>query len=89
MTKNRLLILNITLIVLLGSIIIIEKYPSRVYNKLKSQEISEPSYFNNWRYKQELGLYEYYQKKGQIVMLGNSITYRADWNELLNRGDYK
>jgi lysophospholipase L1-like esterase len=87
MTKNRLLILNIIFIILLGSIAIIERYPSRIYNKLKSQEISEPSYFNNWKYQQELGFYEYYQKKGQIVMLGNSITYRADWNELLNRGD--
>ncbi len=87
MTKNRLLILNIVLIVILISLSIIERYPSRIYNKFKSQEISEPLYLNNWKYKQELGLYEYYKKKGQIVMLGNSITYRADWNELLNRED--
>ncbi len=87
MTKNRLLILNIILIVVLISISVIEKYPSIIYNKFKSQEVSEPSFLINWRYKQELELYEYYHKEGQIVMLGNSITYRVDWNELLNRED--
>jgi len=87
MTKSRLIILNIILIVTLISLSVIEKYPARIYNKFKTQEISEPSFLKNWRYKQQVGLYEYYQKKGQIVMLGNSITYRVNWNELLNRED--
>jgi lysophospholipase L1-like esterase len=84
MTKNKLLIL---LIFTLISISVYEKYPSKIYAKIKSKEITGTSFSENWRYQQEIGLYKYYQKKGNVVMLGNSITYRADWNELLNRED--
>ncbi len=31
--------------------------------------------------------YRVYRKQADIVMLGNSITARADWSELLNRND--
>lgn len=87
MTKNKLLIINIVLFIILITISVIEKYPTIIYNKIKSIEISEPSFKDNWNYDHELKLYQYYQKEGKVVMLGNSITYRANWNELLNRND--
>lgn len=87
MTKNRLLILNIILIIILISISLVDKYPSTPFIKIKSEEVSERPFSENWKYKQELELYKLYKKNGQIVILGNSITYRVNWNELLNRKD--
>ncbi|EDM44948.1 lipase/acylhydrolase family protein [unidentified eubacterium SCB49] len=87
MTKNKYLIVNFILIFLLILIAVYEKYPSKIHAKLKLEKNTEQSYSGNWRYKHELKLYKSYQKKGNVVMLGNSITYRANWNELLNRED--
>ncbi|MFD2100794.1 D-alanyl-lipoteichoic acid biosynthesis protein DltD [Flagellimonas iocasae] len=87
MTKKRLVVLNIILLIGLILISIKENYPSRILRKFKTEEVKDIPYSNNWRYKQEMSLYPYYKKKGTIVMLGNSITYRVDWNELLNRSD--
>lgn len=87
MTRNSLLILNIILIFALISIAVIEKYPSKIYYKITPKRITDESFLENWRYQQQIGLYEYYHKKGNVVMFGNSITYRVNWNELLNRGD--
>ncbi len=43
-------------------------------------------YLKNTNYSHELGLYEVYKtKQADIVMLGNSITHGANWNELLGR----
>ena len=45
------------------------------------------SYKDNIKYIEKMSLYSVYGKKAQIVMLGNSITARVDWSELLNRND--
>jgi lysophospholipase L1-like esterase len=46
------------------------------------------TYRDNPNYIQQLELYSVYKtKQKDIVMLGNSITHGAAWNELLNRTD--
>jgi len=51
------------------------------------QEKPSYSYMDNSQYIEKMSQYAVYNKKGKIVMLGNSITYRVDWSELLNRND--
>uniref|UniRef100_UPI00321644C3 GDSL-type esterase/lipase family protein n=1 Tax=uncultured Draconibacterium sp. TaxID=1573823 RepID=UPI00321644C3 len=87
MTKKNLIIINVILFIGLIFISIKGNYPTRIFRKFKTEEVKEFTYSNNWKYRQEMSLYEYYNKKGNIVMLGNSIIYRVDWNELLNRTD--
>ncbi len=41
------------------------------------------SYKDNSQYIERTGHFAVYHKKGRIVMLGNSITARVDWGELL------
>ncbi len=57
-----------------------------IYKFVKSSNKSI-NYRDNPKYVQEMNLYKCYQKTGLAVMLGNSITYRINWNELLNRSD--
>jgi len=88
MKNKKLLILNIILLTALAIITIKEDYHKRLIYKINSKLSSENKKFNSyWEYKHETELYKYYNKEGNIVMLGNSITYRANWNELLNRND--
>ncbi len=45
-----------------------------------------PQYLNNPNYELEIGKYKIYKtKQANIVMLGNSLTHGANWNELLGR----
>lgn len=53
----------------------------------QQQTKSESSYKDNPSYVERISLYSVYGKQGKIVMLGNSITERVDWAELLNRDD--
>lgn len=81
-------ILNIILLIILVLVVLKENYvEAAIYkiNLLKGE--NSKSYQDNWEYQQAMDFYNYYNKKGTIVMLGNSITYRANWNELLNRTD--
>jgi len=87
MTNNRLILINVILFVGLISLSMQKNDPASKIIKLKSQDVVDTTYLDNWRYKTEIDLYKYYQKDGKIVMLGNSITYLVDWNELLNRED--
>lgn len=51
---------------------------------LRAQEI--PLYLKNPNYKIQTGIYELSgNQQAAVVMLGNSLTYNANWNELLNR----
>ncbi|HIP33554.1 MAG TPA: GDSL family lipase [Bacteroidia bacterium] len=46
---------------------------------------SRADYLKNNQYAQQVGLYNLYQtKQSKIVMLGDSITFGANWNELLD-----
>lgn len=43
-------------------------------------------YLNNPNYQLQIGYYDLYKtKQADIVMLGNSLTHGANWNELLGR----
>jgi len=83
------MITSIVLFLVLIVVMLKEKYPQRIMSKLVEKEdmLMSKSYFDTYEYRHELSLYGIYNKKGNIVMLGNSITYRVDWNELLNRDD--
>jgi len=86
MKKKVSLILNLVLIFAIAFIIIKENY-FRKFSNLLNNSPSPYNFENNWQYQQELSLYKAYKKTGNIVMMGNSITYRVNWNELLNRTD--
>lgn len=78
---NIILLLAITFVVLKSDF-----YDNLIY-KFSNKASAEDSYQNRWEYKHNTDLYKLYNKPANIVMLGNSITYRVDWNELLNRTD--
>lgn len=43
------------------------------------------NYLQNKQYTQQVGLYEIYQtRQSKVVMLGDSITFGVNWNELLD-----
>ena len=87
MEEHRMLvIIIIILLILLIFISIKERYVQRIVARFSYKKGGE-SYFENINYKNETSLYKYYHKQGNIVMLGNSITYRVNWNELLDRND--
>ena len=49
-------------------------------------EVDSLRFMNNLNYKIQLGYYDVYKtKQADIVMLGNSLTQGASWNELLDR----
>lgn len=49
----------------------------------------QPDSSNDYRtpnYKQQMSLYQVYEPQNvKVVMLGNSLTHGANWNELLSR----
>lgn len=85
MKRNKILIIsNLFLLLLLVVIVIREKYPERIKNRLS---FTAHHYSESMSYRVQTDYYKYYQKKGTIVMLGNSITAGINWSELLNRDD--
>ena len=43
-------------------------------------------YLQNGNYGVQIGMYELFKnQQADVVMLGNSLTYNANWNEILNR----
>ena len=85
MRKKTLILINIVLLGIILTIAIYEGYPKRIYNRISPS--AKYQYDDNRVYKRYMDLYNSYQKQGNIVMLGNSITFGVDWNELLNRTD--
>lgn len=88
MTAKRFLvfslILNLLTIAALSYLTSHYNLVSKVLSRILPD--SEISYRDNYRYEQQTGLYGVYRKKkAAIVMLGDSITYGVNWNELLNR----
>jgi len=52
----------------------------------KDKTFMVPRYRNNPNYNYQLSLYDIYKTgSADVVMLGNSITYGVNWNELLGR----
>jgi len=65
-------------------IFLVTQSPAQNNNSNKDSTI----YLQNPSYKIQTQLYNIYRmKRAKIVMLGNSITHGANWNELLNRND--
>lgn len=89
MNKTLLLVFtNLITLVLLLVLLFREKYPQKLVERMRGDSsFDQPLYLKNKEYHQQTDLYQLYQKKGKIVMLGNSITYRVRWHELLNRDD--
>jgi len=81
------MLINITLLIALVFVVFKSGFHNSVINRLKSKPNPENIFHNTWEYKHETALYKQYTKQANVVMLGNSITYRANWNELLNRND--
>ncbi|MDP3940081.1 MAG: GDSL-type esterase/lipase family protein, partial [Deltaproteobacteria bacterium] len=90
-TRFSLLVNAITLILLLAIClhysvhkIIVKKLGWGSSSAIKSQ----PSYADNKTYWVQKSLFDMYRPSHvRIVMLGDSITHNADWNELLTRTD--
>lgn len=85
------------IIILIAIITLTSVFPSCVPAKNGSSKIpqsairqsneTEYSFRDNPKYAEKMSHYPVYRKKADIVMLGNSITARADWSELLDRND--
>ncbi len=73
-------VLNVIIFVLLSTIII---------KPQSNPAVTDTSlYLKNPSYVIQTELYNIYRmKRAKIVMLGNSITHGANWNELINRND--
>ncbi|WP_312741223.1 GDSL-type esterase/lipase family protein [Sphingobacterium multivorum] len=64
-------------------------YLSVFYQSLSAQETKIDSSYANWYYQQRMAYFEQSPTiKGAIVFLGNSITERAEWQELLADSKY-
>ncbi|NRD20150.1 GDSL family lipase [Winogradskyella eckloniae] len=81
------IIVNIILIIAVLFISYKTGFHKIILNKFKLTTPVDKNYKNKWQYHHEIELYKHYKKQANVVMLGNSITYRANWNELLNRND--
>ena len=56
-----------------------------VYNHYSEAQYAN-LYLENRNYKVQIGMYEHFKtSQSDVVMLGNSLTYNANWNELLGR----
>lgn len=87
MKKKYLQISNIILLTILFVIAIHENYFTKSRNFFLNKNIKLTDYKNNPSYNSQLSIYPFYKKKASVVMLGNSITQRVNWNELLDRDD--
>jgi lysophospholipase L1-like esterase len=88
--KNTLITTNIITAVLLIGILVIEKYPQRIckrVNLIFAIQKPQYSFIDNPNYVELTDLYTVYSGQKDIVMLGNSLTNRINWNELLDRPD--
>lgn len=54
--------------------------------EIKSADADTAQYLKNPNYHQQIAMYDMYKtKQANIVMLGNSLTHGANWNQLLGR----
>ena len=89
-SKTFIVILIVTNILTAGFFILGKKetkVPGIVLAGTEQQSKPGYPYMDNPQYIEKMSLYTVYGKKGKIVMLGNSITERVEWTELLNRSD--
>lgn len=86
--RRGILLVNIALLLL---VLFIEGYPRKIVNKVKvaiGNDSNETySFQDNEYYREQTDFYSLYNSQRNIVMLGNSLTYRIHWSELLERQD--
>ncbi len=88
---------KVLIVILIAIFAVISVFPSCSPARSGSDKIPQPavqqtdkteySYKDNPKYTEKMSHYRVYRKQADIVMLGNSITARVDWSELLNRND--
>jgi lysophospholipase L1-like esterase len=87
-TRQFLLVSNLVTLGLLLSIIVVEKYPNRIYTHFfDKQKVGSFAYSLNPQFKEQVDYCSILKRKSNIVMFGNSLTYRMNWSELLERCD--
>ena len=80
--KNIWKISSIILFLLVSVLFLEGEYPSRIYNRLFSDnQISYP-YYNRQK-----SLFEKYDHKNKIMFIGDSLTDECEWNELLGQNN--
>ena len=84
-----MLLVGASLLYLSGAITVQYKlFPYNLVLKLKNKNDLRPDYLKNMKYEKQTSLYNIYEiKKAEIVMLGDSITFGVNWNELLDNNN--
>lgn len=86
--QKGLLLLNIFLLIF---ILIVEGFPGKIATRLKNvikpEDNKDYNFKDNEYYIEQTDFYTLYNSQRNIVMLGNSLTYRMHWSELLGRQD--
>lgn len=83
-----LFIANIFSWALLIALVIKANYFEKIYDHLfKTEKIESYPYSLNPKFQEQVDYCSIYKSQANIVMLGNSLTYRMNWNELMDRND--
>ncbi len=68
-----------------------EKYPQRIkdviYHSLDQDNSKNGSFTSNVFYQEQTDYQSLFKSQRNVVMLGNSLTFRMHWDELLDRPD--
>jgi len=81
-----LLITNIITGAILIGFLLSDKYTQQTYS-IHNPPIKRHSFLDNTSYIEQTDFYTVYVGQKNIVMFGNSLTYRINWGELLERTD--
>ena len=86
--SKLLLITNISSLGLLSALVIKEGYIKRAYtHTFEKEKVESFSYSLNPKFIEQVDYCSIYKKQANIVMFGNSLTYRMNWSELMGRDD--
>jgi len=90
--RKTLMATNAITATLLIGLLFANKYPQRAYSRIDTffngKSDNKPhSYLDNENYTEQTDFYAIYTGERDIVMLGNSLTYRISWRGLLGRSD--
>lgn len=82
-----LLVTNVITAAVLIIVLISENYHSKLYYNFFRTKKADVNYAANINFQNYYSVNALYKEQKNIVMLGNSLTQFAHWNELLNRPD--
>jgi lysophospholipase L1-like esterase len=86
-SRKLLIAANILLLTLLVAVCVHEGYLQRAYKRLFVPPPPPYTYLDNPHYHEELDFARMYTAHPSIVMYGNSMVQKIQWQELLNRCD--